>query len=326
MILTTEDNGTLDGSLILVDSQRQWGLTVDHHFPQYSTLQKLLDDWSRGYPLILSLYKGFFQDEHLRPLSSIKLHSPLPRSYAWLDGSAFLHHVILVRKARKAQLPPNLYTVPLMYQGGSDSFLRPTEDITFLQQDYGLDFESEIAVITDFVPQGTKAHEAHQYIRLIVLVNDVTLRGLIPEELAQGFGFLQSKPSSAFAPFALTPEECGPYWKEGRLHLPVQTTYNQKFFGKPNAGVMHFSFFDLIEHASRTRPLAAGTVLGSGTVAEDKPGVGSSCLAEKRMLEMIEKEKMETPFMSPGDTIHIEVITPEGINLFGSISQKVVSK
>jgi fumarylacetoacetate (FAA) hydrolase len=257
--------------------------------------------------------------------NTLKLHSPLPRSFQWADGSAFLHHVRLVRKARNAEPPETLTTVPLMYQGGSDCFLAPTEGIQQLDFSHGTDFEGELAVVVDDVPMGVSPVDALKHIQLVMLVNDVSLRGLIPAELLNGFGFLQSKPSSAFSPFAVTVDELGDEWQGGRLHLPLHVKLNGEFYGKANAGVMHFHFGDLIAHAAKTRNLAAGTIIGSGTVSEDKEGVGSSCLVEKRMIETIQNGKPTTPFMKPGDRIEIFMLNKDGENIFGTIDQKVIA-
>jgi fumarylacetoacetate (FAA) hydrolase len=227
-----------------------------------------------------------------------------------------------VRKARGAELPEDLYTVPLMYQGASDNLLGPTDPIPLRLSTDGMDFESEVAVITDNVPMGCKADQAESHIRLIMLCNDVSLRELIPRELATGFGFFHGKPPSSFSPFALTPDELGDTWKDGRLHIPVTTTLNGTLFGSPNAGEMHFSFHDLIAYAATTRPLSAGTIVGSGTVSNKDESVGSSCLAERRMLEKINAGKISTPFLKDGDRITISA-THAGVNLFGTIDQRV---
>lgn len=254
-----------------------------------------------------------------------KLLSPLPRAYEWIDGSAYINHIVLVRKARGAEPPKTLKTDPLVYQGGSGTFLAPTQDIAHYSEDFGIDFESEICVIVDDVPMGTSKKKAEQHIKLFMLANDVTLRNLIPNELAKGFGFFVSKPSTAFSPFAVTPDELGDAYKDGRIHLDLVTTYNGKLFGNPNAGPeMHFSFLDLIEHCTKTRSLTAGTIIGSGTVSNEDRSRGSSCLAEKRMLEKIETGNFITPFMRFGDTVEIEMKDKKGNSIFGKISQKVV--
>ena len=312
-----------DGELLIVSRDLKWALRADSVAPN---LREAVENWSTARPklekLALELEKG--AAPHKFPLDPSKLHSPFPRTFQWADGSAFLQHVKLVRKARNAPIPDTLEKVPLMYQGGSDSFLTPTEDIPLIDENFGVDFEGEVAVVTDDVPMGVSPQQALEHIVLIVLVNDVTLRGLIPDELAQGFGFFQSKPSSAFSPCALTPDELGPAWKEGRVHLPLLVDYNGKFFGNPDAGAMHFHFGDLIAHAARTRSLAAGTVIGSGTVSNEDLARGSSCIVEKRMLEKINEGEMHTPFMKAGDTIRIRMLSEKGENLFGDIDQRVV--
>ena len=253
-----------------------------------------------------------------------QFHSPMPRAFQWADGSAFLHHVRLVRQARNAEMPETLYHDPLFYQGGSDDFLAPTDSIPQVDPKHGTDFEGEVAIVTTDVPIGVSANEALNHVALIMIVNDVSLRGLIPEELAKGFGFFQSKPQSAFAPFAVTPEELGPAWRDGRVQLPLLVTYNGKFFGNAHAGEMHFDFGQLIAHAARTRTVAAGSIIGSGTVSNEDPTRGSSCLAEKRMLEQIKTGEMATPFMKVGDRVHIEMKDKDGNSIFGAIDQSVM--
>jgi fumarylacetoacetate (FAA) hydrolase len=264
--------------------------------------------------------------------------SPLPRAFQWADGSAYVNHVELVRKARNAEMPESFWTDPLMYQGGSDSFLGPKDDIVMPQdQGFGIDFEAEIAVITDDVPMGVSATEALDHVRLVMIVNDVSLRGLIPGELAKGFGFFQSKPSSAFSPVCVTPEQLGSAWENGVLSLPLVSHFNGSIFGKPNAGIdMTFNFGQLIAHAARTRPLSAGTIIGSGTVSNKldggpgKPvsegGVGYSCIAEIRMIETIQNGQPSTPFMQFGDSVTIEMFDDNEQSIFGKIEQTVVKQ
>jgi fumarylacetoacetate (FAA) hydrolase len=252
-----------------------------------------------------------------------KFESVLPRTWLFADGSAFIHHIKLVRQARKAPLPETLLTVPLMYQAESGRFLTPTEDIPQVDFSHGTDFEAEVGVIVDHVPMGISAEEALKHIQLVVILNDTTLRGLIPAELANGFGFFQSKPNKSLSPLAVTLDELGSHWKSGRLHLPLNVTYNGQFFGKANAKEMHFHFGQLIAHAAKTRPLAAGTLIGSGTVSNEDPNLGSSCLVEKRMIEQIATGEQTTPYMKPNDTIHIEMLNENGKSIFGAISQKV---
>lgn len=259
-------------------------------------------------------------------VSSKEFLSALPRTWLFADGSSFIYHVKLVRKARNAALPETLTTVPLMYQGECGEFLTPASGIPQIDFSHGTDFEGEVGVVVDDVPMGVSPEQALKHIKLVLLINDVSLRGLIPEELAQGFGFFQSKPSSALSPFAVTPDELGSAWKEGRVHLPLTVNYNKSFFGKANAGEMHFHFGQLIAHAARTRNLAAGSIIGSGTVSNEDHAKGSSCLAEKRMIEQIEKGKIETPFMKVGDTIEISMSNEKGENIFGTINQTVLKK
>jgi len=302
------------------------------------TLQAALDDWSNIRPLLQDRYEaleaGLLTSQ---PFDQTLAASPLPRAYQWADGSAYVNHVELVRKARNAEMPASFWTTPLMYQGGSDSFLAPFDPIKMVQSEgFGIDFEAEIAVITSDVPMGVKVDEAANYIQLIMLVNDVSLRGLIPAELSCGFGFFQSKPSSAFSPVCVTPESLGDAWQEGKLSLPLHSSYNEELFGKPNAGVdMTFDFAQLIAHAAKTRPLVAGTVIGSGTVSnklDGEPGktigeggVGYSCIAELRMIETINNGSPTTPFMDFGDSIKIEMFDDNNQSIFGSI-QQIVAK
>ncbi len=260
---------------------------------------------------------------HAKTYDENLMLSALPRTWLFADGSSFIYHVKLVRRARKAALPETLTTVPLMYQGECGRFLSPLEIIPQADFSHGTDFEGEVAVIVDDVPAGVTAEQALKHIKLVVLMNDVSLRGLIPEELSSGFGFFQSKPNSALSPLALSLEEFGISWKDGRLHLPLTVNYNGQFFGKANAGAMHFHFGELIAHAAKTRPLAAGSLIGSGTVSNEDHSLGSSCLVEKRTIEVIEKGKAETPFMKTGDTVEISMRNEMGDDLFGRIYQKV---
>lgn len=323
MKLGTLRNESLDGSPVLVSKDNQSAISIADLAPN---LRSAIEKWREIQPALSARYAQLNRGEASGafPVDQRAFHSPLPRAFSWLDGSAFIQHVKLVRKARNAPLPEGLLTDPLMYQGGSDTMLAPTEDIPMRDFSHGVDFEGEIAVITDHVPMGVSAADALNHILLIVLVNDVSLRGLIPAELKKGFGFLNSKPSSAFSPFALTPDELGDAWQNGRVHLPLDVTYNGAFFGKANGREMHFHFGELIAHAAKTRQLAAGTILGSGTVSNEDTAMGSSCLAEKRMLEKINTGEFKTPFMNAGDTIRIEMSDTDGNNLFGTIAQKVV--
>ncbi|RME16759.1 MAG: FAA hydrolase family protein [Bdellovibrio sp.] len=317
-----KDSQSRDGLLIVVSRDNKKAVRV----PEIAkSLREAIEDWGRTRPQLEEVYQQLNEGQRKDAfeLSEKDLHSALPRSFQWADGSAFIHHIKLVRKARNAPLPETLMTVPLMYQGGSDQFLAPTEAIPQVDFSHGTDFEGEVAVITDDVPMGIGAQEALKHIILFVLVNDVSLRGLIPGELAQGFGFFQSKPASALSPFAITPDELEEAWREGRVHLPLLVNYNDQFFGKANAGEMHFHFGELIAHAARTRNLSAGTIIGSGTVSNENPEVGSSCLAEKRMIEKINTGEIKTPFMKVGDKVEIKMLNQKGENLFGTICQEV---
>lgn len=324
MKLATWRDGTRDGKLVVVHKDNGSWVPADGIAP---TLQAALDGWDEAAPRLQALARDLEAGKvQGKPVDPSAFHAPLPRAYEWVDGSAYLNHVILVRKARGAEPPATLETDPLVYQGGSGHLLGPTEDIPLPDPAWGLDFESEVAVILGDTPRGTKAADAAKYVRLIVMLNDITLRNLIPNELAKGFGFFQGKPATAFAPFAITPDELGDAWKDGRVHLPLRTTYNGALVGDPEAGPeMHFSFFDLIEHICKTRSFTAGTILGSGTVSNQDRARGISCLAERRMIETIETGKPSTPFMQVGDTVHIEMKDPSGASLFGAIDQKVVA-
>ena len=301
-----------------------------------TTMQAALDDWERVSPGLEELAQGL----ETGSVPAERFHerecaSPLPRAYQWADGSAYINHVELVRKARGVEVPASFYEDPLMYQGGSDSFLGPRDDILMPQDDgWGIDMEGEIAVITGDVPMGVSADEAGQFIRLVMLVNDVSLRGLIPAELAKGFGFFQSKPSSAFSPVAVTPTALGEAWDGSALHLPLLVRYNGEPFGQANAGRdLTFNFAQLIAHAAKSRPLCAGTIIGSGTVSnklDGGPGKaitaggdGYSCIAEIRMIETIQDGAPKTPFMKFGDSVEIKMKDKSGKSIFGSISQKV---
>jgi len=321
-VRSTRPSLALDGELVLVHPNR----SIVARLPEksFSSLRDALDTWSATAPHLreidASLRNGTWVNT--TSISDVSFMAPLPRTWAFLDGSAFIQHVILVRKARGAELPEDLYTVPLMYQGASDNLLGPREDIPLRAATDGMDFESEVAVITTSIPMGTKASHAGEHIALVLLCNDISLRELIPRELATGFGFFHGKPPSTFSPFAVTPDELGESWRDGRRHLPVTTTLNGELFGSPDAGEMHFSFHDLIEHAAATRPLSAGTIIGSGTVSNKDESVGSSCLAERRMLEKIHSGSISTGYLQHGDRVTISV-SHNGIDLIGSIDQTV---
>ena len=335
MKLATLKDRTRDGKLVVVSKDLTRYSDVGHIA---RTLQAALDDWEHVAPRLERVAEGL--ETGSQPSARFHEHdamSPLPRAYQWADGSAYVNHVELVRKARNAEMPETFWTDPLMYQGGSDSFIGPRDAITFpagADESWGIDMEAEIAVIVDDVPMGASIEEARAAIRLVMLVNDVSLRGLIPAELAKGFGFFQSKPSSAFSPCAVTPAELGDAWDGGKLHLPLLVTYNGKPFGKADAGVdMTFDFGQLVAHAAKTRPLGAGAVIGSGTVSNKldggpgKPvsegGVGYSCIAEIRTIETINSGKPSTPFMRFGDTVRIEMKDRAGHSIFGAIEQVV---
>jgi fumarylacetoacetate (FAA) hydrolase len=331
--LATLANGGRDGRLVVVS--RDLAHATDAGGIA-NTLQDAIDDWTRHSPkleaLATALETGSVPRQRFREHDAL---SPLPRAFQWIDGSAYLNHVELVRKARGAAMPLDLWTDPLLYQGGSDAFLAPRQPIRMADEGFGIDFEGEVAVIVNDVAMGADRAAAAAAIALIVLANDISLRNLIPAELGKGFGFFQSKPSSAFSPVAVTPGELGQAWDGGRLHLPLLISLNETPFGRADAGTgMNFDFPALIAHAARTRPLSAGTIVGSGTVsnkgADGGPGhpiadggVGYSCLAEARMVETIRDGAAKTPFMRFGDTVRIEMKNPSGQSIFGAIEQTV---
>ncbi|MGK0362226.1 MAG: fumarylacetoacetate (FAA) hydrolase [Bradymonadia bacterium] len=326
MKLATRDNGTRDGELIVVSRDNTTGVAATGIAP---TMQALMDDWASLSPQAEAVYAllNDGKQDGAFPIDETTLRSPLPRAYAWIDGSAYINHIVLVRKARGAKPPATLETDPLVYQGGSDTFLDPRGDIPVRDLAWGVDFEAEIAVMTDDTPEGVSAEAALGHIKLLMLVNDVSLRNLIPAELGKSFGFFQSKPSSAFSPFAITPDELGDAWQDGRIHRPLVSHLNGDKYGDPDAGPeMHFSFGELIAHIAKTRSLGAGTIMGSGTVSNKDRSRGSACLAEKRMIEKIDTGEFVTPFMQYGDTIRIEMHDAQGNNLFGTIEQTVVKK
>lgn len=317
-----KSNTDLDGELCVVSRDLKTAVKV----PQISaSLREVMEKWSEKEPVLQKVYKELNEGKAVGAFAVKEqdFHSALPRTWLFADGSAFIYHIKLVRMARKAPLPETLSTVPLMYQGECGQFLAPTEDIPQRDFSHGTDFEGEVGVITDFVPMGVTPEKALKHIKLFVLINDVSLRGLIPEELAGGFGFFQSKPSSALSPFAVTADELGSSLQEGRVHLPLQVSYNGKFFGKANAGAMHFHFGQLIAHAAKTRNLVAGSLIGSGTISNEDHGAGSSCLAEVRMIETIETGAIKTPFMKAGDTVEMQMCNEQGESIFGRIMQKV---
>jgi len=289
------------------------------------TLQDALDDWARARTALEALAReleaGRAQAVAFNPAEAL---SPLPRAHHWVDGSAYVNHVELVRKARGATMPDSFWTDPLVYQGGSDDFLPPQADAPFANENWGIDLEGEVAVVTDDVPMGTDAAAARGHIQLVMLVNDWSLRNLIPGELAKGFGFYQSKPATAFSPVAVTPDELGDAWRDARVHLPLVVHLNGKPFGRPDAGTdMTFDFGQLIAHAAKTRRLGAGSIVGSGTVSNRDRSTGSTCLAERRMLETLDQGKPMTPFLSFGDRVRIEMLDAAGRSIFGAIDQRV---
>lgn len=324
MKLATLNDKSRDGKLVVVNKE----LTQATLVPKVAaTLQYALDNWETCYPQLMEYYQKLNAGKIDNPLPFKEQHvaAPLPRAYQWADGSAYVNHIELVRKARGAEMPENFWHDPLMYQGGSDSFLGANDDILLHDESWGLDFEAEIAVITKDVPLGISATEAEKSICLLMLVNDVSLRNLIPNELAKGFGFFQSKPSTAFSPVAVTPDELDQAWDGKKLSLPLMTYFNDNLFGQPNAGIdMTFDFPTLIAHAARTRKLTAGSIIGSGTVSNYDRTKGSSCIAEKRMLEIIATGKPVTPFMRGDDSVRIEMLNADKKNIFGSIQQKVI--
>jgi len=324
MKLATLRDGTRDGTLLVVRRDNQVYVPAGDIA---RTLQAALDDWDRVAPALAALSERLNRGELAgQPVDVQKLHAPLPRAYEWIDGSAYINHIILVRKARGAEPPATLRTDPLVYQGGSGVLLGPTDDIVLANHEWGLDFESELCVILGDTPQGTRAADAGRHVRLLMLCNDITLRNLIPAELNKGFGFFNSKPASAFSPFAVTPDELGDAWQDGRVHLPLMTTLNGTRVGEPDAGPeMHFSFYELIAHIAKTRSFTAGTILGSGTVSNADRAKGISCLAERRMIETIDTGKPATPFLSGGDAVTIEMLARAGQSIFGKIEQRVVA-
>ncbi len=324
MKLATLKNNTRDGQLVIVSRLLDKAVVVSDIA---ATLQAAIDNWSEVSPKLAEVYQALNNNELANTLTfeQADCESPLPRAYQWADASAYVNHVELVRKARNAEMPESFWTDPLIYQGGSDAFIGPRDDISVASEDFGIDFESEVALITDDVPMGASPEQAASHIKLFMLVNDVSLRNLIPSELAKGFGFFAAKPSSAFSPVAVTPDELGDAWDGKKLHLPLTTHLNNTLFGQPNCGVdMTFDFPTIIAHAAKTRPLSAGCVIGSGTISNYDRSAGSSCLAETRMLEIIADGKASTPFMSFGDTVRIEMFANNGESIFGAIDQKIV--
>ena len=314
-----------DGQLIVVSRDLSRAVAVPEVAP---TLQAALDDWERIEPKLRGVSDALNAGgklDNVFALDMSKLAAPLPRAYHWVDGSAYVNHVELVRKARGAQMPETFWTDPLVYQGGSDDFLGPRDDVPVPSEEFGIDLEGEIAVITDDVPMRTTHDAAGSHIKLLMLVNDWSLRNLIPGELAKGFGFYQSKPATAFSPVAVTPDELGSAWIHSTLQRPLTVHVNDELFGRPNAGMdMTFDFARLIEHITKTRNARAGTILGSGTISNYDRSLGSACIAERRMLEQLEHGKPITPFLKFGDRVRIEMFDKEGRSIFGAIDQRVV--
>ena len=311
-----------DGALLVVSRDGSRCVAAGDVAPH---LQAALDDWARAEPALKqrfdALESGAIQGQ---ALSEVELCAPLPRAYEWIDGSAFINHIVLVRRARGAEPPSTLHTDPLVYQGASGCLLGPNDDFSLGDEAYGLDFEAEVCVVLGDTPRGTDASSAAQHVRLLMLANDWTFRNLVPPELAKGFGFFVSKPATGFSPFAVTPDELGAAFHDGRLHLPVETRLNGLLLGDPNAGSeMHFSFFDLIAHITRTRALTAGTLLGSGTVSNADPARGVSCLAELRAREMIATGQAQTPYLRVGDHVEISLSDAAGARVFGTISARI---
>ena len=323
MKLASLKEGGRDGTLIVVDRGLKRGVRATNIA---ATLQRALEDWPAVAPRLQALSEALRDDRAPGSfeLDTTALAAPLPRAYQWADGSAYVVHVELVRKARGVEMPPSFWTDPLMYQGGSDSFVGCNDEIELADEAWGIDFEGEIGVITDDVPMGISAEAARRHIRLVTILNDVSLRNVIVSELAKGFGFFHGKPATAFAPVAVTPDELGDAWDGARLNLPLISTFNGKEFGHPNAATdLTFDFGQLIAHAAKTRYLEAGTVVGSGTVANRDASVGCSCIAERRVRETIDTGKPVTPFMKFGDRIRIEMFDRAGQSIFGAIDQKV---
>ena len=333
MKLATLKRGGRDGTLVVVSRDLARCQAVGDIA---TTLQQAMDDWPAAAPRLAAVYEALNHGaaRHAEPFDPRQCHSPFPRAYQWADGSAYINHVELVRKARGAELPPELLSDPLMYQGGSDSFVGPRDPIFACDESWGIDFEAEVAVVTGDLPIGAGSARCEREIRLLTLVNDVSLRNLIPGELGKGFGFLQSKPASAFSPVAVTPDELGDAWRDGKLHLPLRVELNGQPFGCPNAGAdMTFGFPQLIAHLARTREIEAGSIVGSGTVSNKQGslfgssvgngGVGYCCIAELRMYETIEQGKPQTGFLRFGDRVRIEMLDAGGASVFGAIDQVV---
>jgi fumarylacetoacetate (FAA) hydrolase len=323
MKLGSLKEGGRDGTLVVVGRDLARAVKATGIAP---TLQAALDDWERAAPRLAALSEALNNDSAggAFDLDVNALAAPLPRAYEFVDGSAYLPHVERVRKARGATVPDSFYTDPLMYQATSAGFLGPRDDVVVPSEDFGIDLEAEVIVVTDDVPMGVTPEQAAAHIQLVGLVNDVSLRGLIPGELAKGFGFLQSKPRSALSPVLVTPDELGAVWQDAKLHLPMRTWINGQWFGEADCGVdMQFSFAHLVAHVAKTRPLTAGTLVGSGTIANQDTGKGASCLAEQRTVEKLRDGEPSTPFLKYGDTVRIEITDADGASIFGAIEQTI---
>lgn len=322
MKLASLKSGGRDGALVVVDRRLQRTVAVPD---VAATLQAALDDWVRIAPQLEDVYSSLNSDPAVgSALDPSDLAAPLPRAYQWLDASAYLSHLERVRRARGAHMPPEMFTDPLMYQGGSDSSIGPRDPILAVDEAWGVDFEAEIAVITDDVPMGVAAPAAGDHIKLLMLVNDVSLRNLIPDELTKGFGFVHGKPANAYSPVAVTPAELSHAWRDCRLHLPLTCRVNGETVGTPLAGEdLQFGFDRLIAHAAKSRRLGAGTIIGSGTVSNQDASRGCACLMEKRALELLETGKTTTAFLKFGDRVHIEMLDRDGNSVFGAIDQTV---
>lgn len=323
MKLGSLKEGGRDGTLVVVSRDLSTAVRATGIAP---TLQRALEDWSNVAPRLNALYESLNggDADGAFDVDFNALAAPLPRAYEFVDGSAYLPHVERVRRARNAEVPASFYTDPLMYQATSAGFLGPRDAVKVVSEDYGIDLEAEIVVITDDVPMAATPEQAAGHIQLIGLVNDVSLRNLIPGELAKGFGFLQSKPRSALSPVFVTPDELGDAWRGNKVHLPLLTHINGEWFGAPEAGVdMQFDFSQLVAHAAKTRPLSAGAIVGSGTIANEDTSKGASCFAEKRTVETLRDGKPSTPFMSFGDTVRIEMLDRDGNSIFGAIEQRI---
>jgi fumarylacetoacetate (FAA) hydrolase len=323
MKLATLKDGSRDGTLVVVSRDLSRTVKASAVAP---TLQQAIERWDEAAPALTRLYQELNAGRLPESFAfdPRALMAPLPRAYQWCDGSAFLSHGRLMEQAFKTDPAPDFETIPLMYQGGSDDFLGPRDDVPLPSEAHNIDFEGEYAVVVDDVLMGCTPEQAANHVKLVLQVNDWSLRAFGPREMKTGFGFFQAKPASSFAPVAVTPDELGDAWRDGRMHLPLHVHWNGAWFGSPNGGAMHFSFFDLIAHAATTRRLRAGTIIGSGTVSNADRSAGSACISERRIIEVIEQGKATTGFMRFGDTVRMEVLDADGQSIFGAIDQRVV--